>query len=257
MTALISATLSYADIGFFVILAICLLGGIFGGVSRALKGFFKSVAIILVSLLLVGATLAPICNTEGIRKMSDSIASKASGWGAVFTEPIYIADDGSYYIYAEYDGSVQKMPLESASGNGLVQESKAKFAQWLAKRFITEENGGKSLSQAAADMITSIIVAAIAFILYCIALAIICRILRKIFKEMHSSENPTARAIDRTLGAIVAVALGLLFILLVLAIMRSIGKAVPSVDEFFRQSPVCGFFYGHNPIGSIFARIFG
>jgi len=149
------------------------------------------------------------------------------------------------------------MPLESASGNGLVQESKAKFAQWLAKRFITEENSGKSLGQAAADMITSIIIAAAIFILYCIGLALICRILRRIFREMHSSESPAARAIDRTLGAIVAVALGLLFILLVLAIMRSIGKAVPTVDEFFRLSPVCGYFYENNPIGLIFTRIFG
>lgn len=257
MTALITSAVSYADIAFFVILALCLIIGVIGGMARAFKGFFKSIAVILIALLLVGATLTPLCRTDGISKISDSFADKASGWGAVYTEPIYIADDGSYYIYAEYDGSTQKVKLEDAGGHELVDASKAKLAAWLAERFITKENEGTSLSQAAASMFTSIIVAVVAFIIYCIALAILFFIIRRSLKSAHSSENATVRVIDRTAGALLYAALGILFMLLVLAIFHTVGKAAPSLDTYLKQSAVCGYLYEHNPIGVIFARIFG
>ena len=174
MTHSILAAASYADIAFFVILALALVGGIIGGVARALKGFYKSIAVILFSLLLVGATLTPLCNSAMFRPIHNSFTNMSSEWGVVFTKPVHIAEDGSYYIYVEYDGSLQKMPLESANGRGLVDASKGQLALWLAKRFITKENAGQSLSDAAASMFTSIIVSVIAFIVYCILLTLLC-----------------------------------------------------------------------------------
>ncbi len=253
ITNLLSAV-PYADIVFFVILGLGLLGGIFGGLAKALKGFFKSIAIILVSLLLVGATLAPICEIGAVKDMTASFSSKAEGWGAVFSEPIHIADDGSYYIEVEYDGTINKIQLQNA-GDGFVEQSKAKFANWLAGRFI--EKDGQTLADACAKMLTSIIVSVIAFILYCIVLALLCWLLRKIFKNMHDSDSGAVRIIDRTLGAIVATGLALLFILLVLAILHALAKTIPTVHEYLSSSKVCGFFYEHNPISTVFQSIFG
>lgn len=257
MTTFLLSAVSYADIAFFVILALGLVGGILGGVARALKGFYKSIAVVLFSLLLVGAFLTPICNSAMCRPMKDSFVNMSSGWGEVFTEPIYIANDGSYYIYVDYDGERTKMPLESAQGNGLVDASKAKLASWLATRFITKSNEGQSLSEAAANMFTSIIVAVIAFVVFCILLTLLCWVLRKIFKQLHDSKSSVVRILDRVLGAVLAATLALLFMLLVLGILHTLGKIIPTMDDYLKNSVVCGYLYEHNPIGTVFARIFG
>ena len=254
ISGLISAV-SYADIVFFVILGLGLLAGVIGGLARAFKGFFKTIAVILISILIVGCTLAPICKLGFIQSMTNKFESQASGWGAPFSEPIHIAADGSYYIFVEYDGSMNKVKLEDAAGNGLVDSTKGKLAVWLAERFISED--GQTLSEASANMLTSIIVSVILFIIYCIALGIICHILRKIFKSMHKSDNPAIRIVDRVFGAILSACLALVFILLVLAILHAMARVIPTVHEYLLNSPVCGFLYEHNPISNVFGSIFG
>ena len=254
ITNLISAV-SYADVAFFVILGLGLLGGIFGGLARALKGFFKSIAVILISLLLVGATLTPLCNTGSISKMTDSFTEKTASWGVVFTEPVYRADDGSFYIYADYDGTKTKVKLENAGGEGLVDKSKAKLATWLAERFITAD--GQTLGAAGAKMLTSIIVSIVAFIIYCILLGLLCWVLRKLFKKLHDSDSGAVRIVDRVLGAIVATGLAMLFALLVLAILHALSRVIPTAHEYLLNSKVCGYFYEHNPIATVFKSIFG
>lgn len=252
MSNLVSA-ISYADVAFFVLLVLALLGGIFGGLAKSFKGFTKTIAVILFSILLVGATLTPISKIGFVQPMHNSFASMASGWGAAFNEPIHIADDGSFYIFVTYDGTPNKVKLEDAAGHGLVDNAKGKLAVWLADRFITED--GQVLSEQAANMLTSIILFVILFIVYCILLGILCYILRKIFKKMHKSDNTAVRVVDRVLGAILSVALTMVFVLLVLAILHAI--RIPSVHDYLTNSPVCGYLYEHNPIGNVFSRIFG
>jgi len=255
MTTILISAISYADIAFFVILGLGLLGGIIGGLAKALKGFFKSVAVVLISLLLVGVTLAPLCGIGFVKSMTNTFNEKTANWGVVFTEPVYQADDGTYYIFVEYDGDPNKVKLEDAGGSGLVDQSKGKFAEWLAERFITED--GQTIGEACANMLTSIIVSVVAFIVYCILLSLLCWVLRKIFKGLHDSDSTAVRVIDRVLGAVVAAGLALLFMLLVMAILNALSKTLPSVHEYLTNSPVCGFFYQHNPIGTIFKSIFG
>lgn len=253
----LTAAISYADIAFFVILGLGLIGGLIGGLARAFKGFFKSIAIILISLLIVGVTVAPLCKIGFVQKMTSTFENKTSSWGEVFNRPVHIADDGSYYIEVEYDGTQNKVKLEDAGGSGLVDRSKAKFANWLAKRFITEENQGQTLGEAAANMLTTIIVAVIAFIVYCILLGILCWILRKLLKPLHDSDNGAVRIVDRTLGAVVAAGLAFIFLLLALAILHTFANKIPVLEDHLTSSPVCGFFYEHNPISDVFAAIFG
>ena len=249
MSNLVSA-ISYADIVFFVILGLGLLGGVIGGLARAFKGFFKTIAVILISILLVGATIAPISKLSVVQPMTNKFESMSSGWGVAFTAPIHIDDDGSFYILVENGNRVK---LEEASGNGLVDGAKGKLAVWLAERFITED--GQTLSEASANMLTSIILSVILFVIYCILLGILCFVLRKIFKGMHKSDNQAIRIVDRVAGAIISTGLALVFILLVLAILHAIH--IPAVHDYMVNSPVCGFLYEHNPISNVFGRIFG
>ena len=255
MTANLISAVSYSDIAFFVILGLGLLTGVIGGLAKSFKGFLKTIMVILISILLVGITLTPICKLGFIQSMTDKFESQTSNWGAVFSEPVHIADDGSYYIFVEYDGSMNKVRLEDATGSGLVDSTKGKFAVWLANKFIEED--GPTLSGAVANMITSAIVSVVLFILYCILLGIICYILRKIFKSMHKSDNKAIRVTDRVLGAVLSTGLAFIFILLVLAILHTLADKIPTVHEYLLNSPVSGFFYEHNPISIVFGSIFG
>ncbi len=254
ISTMISAV-PYADIVFFVILGLGLLAGLIGGLARAFKGLFKTIAVILISLLIVGATLAPISKLGFVQSMTNGFEAKTSSWGAVFTEPVHIADDGSFYVLVEYDGTMNKVKLEDASGSGLVDSAKGKLAVWLAERFITED--GQTLGKASADMLTSIIVSAALFVIYCILLGIICYILRKIFKGMHNSDSSAIRIVDRVFGAVVSTGLAFVFILLVLAILHALARVIPTVHEYLQSSVICGFFYQNNPISNIFGSIFG
>lgn len=251
---LISAV-PYADIAFFVILGLGLLAGIIGGLARAFKGLFKTIAVILISILIVGATLAPISKLGFIESMTGTFEGKTAGWGVVFSEPVHIADDGSFYVFVEYDGTMNKVKLEDASGSGLVDSAKGKLAVWLAERFITED--GQTLGRASAEMLTSIILSVALFVIYCILLGIICWILRKIFKNMHRSESSAVRIVDRVLGAVVSAGLAFVFILLVLAILHALARVIPTVHEYLQSSVICGFFYQNNPISNVFSSIFG
>ena len=150
---------------------------------------------------------------------------------------------------------MNKVKLEDASGSGLVDSAKGKLAVWLAERFITED--GQTLGKASADMLTSIIVSAALFVIYCILLGIICYILRKIFKGMHNSDSSAIRIVDRVFGAVVSTGLAFVFILLVLAILHALARVIPTVHEYLQSSVICGFFYQNNPIGNIFGSIFG
>ena len=259
MTLHLISAVSYADIVFFVILGLGLLGGVIGGLARAFKGFFKTIAVILISLLIVGATVAPISNTGMVRPMTNKFESLAAGWGEVFNTPVYLGEEGNYYVFSEdVDGTKYKVNLEDAGGNGLVNGTKAKLAVWLAERFINEKNSGETtLAGAAAGMLTTIILFVILFIVYCILLGLIIFVLRKIFKNLHKSDNTAVRVVDRVLGAIVSVCLALIFLLLVLAILHAMARVIPTVHEYLQSSPVCGFLYEHNPLSNIFGRIFG
>lgn len=258
MSNLISAV-SYADIAFFVLLGLGLLGGVIGGLARAFKGFFKTVAIILISLLIVGATVAPISKTAIVRPMTDKFVSLAAGWGEVFDTPVYVNEEGKYYVYnTDADGTEYKVNLEDAAGSGLVNGTKGKLAVWLAERFVDEKNSGKvTLAGEAAAMLTAIILFVILFVVYCILLGLLVFILRKIFKSIHKSDNTAVRVVDRVLGAVVSAGLVLIFMILVLAILHAMARIIPTVHEYLQSSPVCGFLYENNPLSNIFGRIFG
>jgi len=257
ISTLTLSAVSYSDVAIFAVLGVCLILGILGGVSRALKGFFLWVAVVMVSLLLVGATVTPICRTQGCEKMTNSFVEQSEDWGEIFNTPIYIADDGSRYVYKDFDGGPTKVKVEDAADNKLVNKGKAHFASWVAERFITDENQGSTLAESAATMLTTLIMSIVMFIVYCLSLGIICFFIRRIFKSMHRSDSAAAQAIDRILGAVVAVGLALIFIMLVLAILHTFANKIPSMHEYLAGSPVFGKLYEANPMGKVLTTIFG
>lgn len=250
MSTLLSAA-SAIDIIFFAVLAIGFVAGFLGGLARALKGFFAGVFIVLTAILLVGALMTPLCNSAGARSIQSSIEKKTAGWGVVFTSPIYADDDG-YYLIAEVDGAERVVRLKDAGGDGLADKSKAALAQRLAKRFITPDNDGVSLAGIAARAITSVIVAVLAFIGFCLGLWLIFFILRRIFRRIHRSDSGALGALDRLLGAAIGMFMALVFLLVVLAILRACG-----VRGSIGTAPIIGYLFDHNPVRNIFSRVFG
>ncbi len=246
---ILSAQTIYADIAFFVIIALFALLGLIRGIAKSFKGFFLFITIILCSLLLLGVTFEPVRQTPPFEKLETTLIDESSSWGDAFNMPVTIGEDGGYYVHVIVEGSDEYLQLKAIDGlNG-------KLADWLAKNFITEN--GQTLGGVAADVITSLVAAAALFLGYCMAFGIIAYMIRRMTRKMHSSESSAVKALDRVFGAIVAAALALVFILVVLAILAALSDKIPSVHEYLINSPVCGFFYTNNPVAKVFAKIFG
>lgn len=249
MGTILSATFSYADIALLALLVLGLVLGIIRGVAKSFKGFFLGIAIVLVALLLVGFTLPKVRAISVFDSLDAKIVDASSGWGDAFNSPLYKEEDGTFYIEVQQDGSMQHVPLKSVDG------FKGMIANFLAEKFVQEE--GHSLGEVAADWITNIVAATASFIVFCIALGLICWLIRLLFKRMHDSESSAVKWIDRILGALVSGALTLLFVLVVFAIFHIFDDKMTIVTDYLKNSAVCGYLYENNPISTVFSRIFG
>lgn len=259
MTYILAADVPYADIAFFVILALGLILGIIRGFSKSFKGFFLALAIMLASLLIITPTFEPVRNLEVFEKMDNSISTSIESKNQLFATPIYVTKEEngslSYWVDTTVDGETRRVNLEEAANGDLTSSLKSKLALWLAKSFITED--GQTIGGVAGRFVSDLIVAIVMFVVYCLALWLICFILRKIFAGMRNSESSALKAIDRIFGAIVSTAFAFVFILLVLAILSSLRNKIPQVDEYLSNSTVCGYLYLKNPVAILFHKIFG
>ena len=257
---LLSADIPYADIAFFVVVALGLILGVIRGFSKSFKGVFLTIAIMLSALLLITPTFDSVRNLDMFKNMETSITEKIESGDKIFSQKIFIGTDSEtgekkYYVEVSSEEGTSKVELENSMGDGLTSSLKGKFALWLAKTFITDD--GQTVGGVAGTFVSDIIVAVIMFVVYCVALGLICWLLRKIFAKMHTSESGALKAIDRTFGAIVSTAFALVFILVVLAILNALKDKLPTVDEALSSSTVCGYFYQNNPVAKLFTEIFG
>lgn len=251
----LSADIPYADIAFFVILALGLLLGILRGFSKSFKGFFLTIGIMLAALLILSPTFAKVREISVFDKMETSITQGIEKKSELLSQPIYVVTDEegkrTFYVDATKETTLEQVIADSDMSGAL----KGKITLWLAQKFIYED--GQSIGAVAGTFVSDIIVAIIAYIVYCLALGLICWLLRKIFAKMRNSNSTLLKAIDRTCGAIVSTAFAAVFILLVLAILYALREKLGSVDTALRESKVCGYFYLNNPVAKLLTEIFG
>ena len=257
---LLCADIPYADIAFFVIIALGLILGIIRGFAKSFKGFFLTIAIMLAAMLLIAPTFDKVRNLDVFVNMDNSISAKFESGNVIFSTPINVRVDAetgekSYWVSVTTDEGTSEQPLESSMGNDLTSSLKGKFAVWLAKTFITDD--GQTIGGVAGTFVSDIIVAVVMFVVYCLALWLVCWLLRKIFSKMHTSDSKALVAVDRTFGAVISVAFAFVFILLALAILNALKDKIPAVDEALSSSTVCGYFYANNPVAKLFTKIFG
>ena len=263
-TALIGAV-QIADIIVFVVLGLGLVIGLIGGLAKAFKGLFASLAIILISLLIVGVTVVPISSTSIGQSLSGTFESKAEGWGAAFSSPVYIMMSGDgqpvkdgYCV--DIDG--ERVQLENAAGDGALAKIKGKMAVALAKKYVTADNQGVKLAGYAADSLTRIIFDVALFIIYCIALGVLFFLFRKMFarlfdkRDEYGEKSVGLKVLDKTLGAVVAVGFALLALLLVFAIIKLAAPAGSKVAQFFENANIAGALYSKNPMSKVFTKLF-
>ncbi len=264
-----------ADIIVLVVLGLGLVAGLIGGLSRAFKGIFATISIILVGLLLAGATVTPIVGSSLGQSLSGTLRNSTEGWGEAFTSPVYInrtaegepikdGDNYTYYIMvADENGETKAVALESAADGNLVSKAKGKIALRLARRFIRPASGedegteGEALAGIAADALTTLIFDIVLFVVYCIVLGVIFFLLRKLFKRMHDADSVGVKALDRVLGAVVATGLALLTVFLVFAIIKAAVPDGSKVAKFFEESTIAGALYKNNIMSGLLTKIFG
>lgn len=258
---ILSADGTYADIAFFVILALGLVLGILRGFSKSFKGIILTLGILLISLLILSPVFEQVRNIDAFKNMEQSVTQSFESKSELLAKPIFLdADENGNTVYLveqiNEDGTTQLVDLNDCIANGGLQGAmKAKTTLWFAQKFITES--GTSVGSVAGIFVTDIIVAVITYAVICVVLGLICWLLRKVFKSMRESDSKTLKAIDRVFGAVVSTAFALIFIFLVLAILYTLRDKTGNVDAALRASKVCGYFYVNNPVSTLFAEIFG
>lgn len=240
----LSATTWYADVALIAILVLFTLLGVIRGFGKSMKGFFMTITIVLVSLLLMGLLHGTVMESSLGQSLSTSIGSASAGWGVEFNEIIYADESGVRYILV--DGARQN--LQDLGIKGVI-------ANWLAELLVSEY-GVYSLAGVCVHNITSLIISAGLFIISCIVLSILCSIIKGMTKGMHNSDSKVVRGVDRILGGVVGLVLSAVFVMVVLAILRATADKIPVVIDYINQSTVCKFFYDLNPIGQVLADIF-
>lgn len=240
---LLSASFGYLDIAILVIVALFLILGLIRGIAKSFKGFFLTVAVMLLSLFLLGLSFGSARDFSLSVKLEESLTSASAGWGDSFNDPVYQTEDG---LMALHSGELVKL-------NGY-DGVKGKIANWLAGKFISED--GQSVAEVCVDNLTSFIVSLILFLLYCIALGIVCAIIRKVTERMHFSQSAGIVALDRIAGGVIAAGLSVIFILFVLGILAAVQDKIPSAIDYIENSVIGGFLYSHNPVAKVLVDIF-
>ncbi len=239
----LSATTWYADLALVLLIVGFTAVGAVRGFSKSLKGFFMTVTVVLLSLLLMGLLHEPILNSSLGTSLMDSLAFKSLGWGNEFNEIIHLEGDVKFILV---DGARQN--LKDLGIKGLLADS-------IASLLITEY-GVQSLAGLCCRNLTSLIISVCTFAVSCIALSLIFAILRGVTQSMEDSKVKGIRVTNRVLGGVVGLVLGAVAILTVFAVFQATADKIPQVIEYINDSVICKFFYDLNPIGKALAAIF-
>lgn len=239
----LSATTWYADLALVILLVGFTAVGAVRGLGKSMKGFFMTIAVILLSLLIMGLLHDPILNSSLGQSLYDAIAEKSSGWGPEFNEVIHLDGDVKFILV---DGVRQN--LADMSWQGLIADGVADI--------LISEYGVQSLAGLCVHNVTSLIISVCIFAISCILLSLICSILKGATQNMDESKTKGVRIANRVLGGVVGLVLGAITILTVFAVFRATADKIPQVIEYINDSVICKFFYDLNPIGQALASIF-
>lgn len=245
-SGLVSASYWYVDVAIAVFLALFLIGGIIKGFAKSTKGFFAFVVIVCASALLMGVTQESAMESSIGTGIEDKISSAADDWGVAFNSPVQRDADGNIYVLVN-DSPV----LLDAQEFGF----KGTMAKFYAERFDVAD--GDTVAGSAVRSVTGICVSVIMFLIYVAAFLIVFLILRLVLKPVSNSDSTAVRAVDKTLGALLRVFIGLVVLWAIIAVVAAIGGKAGVVDEYIRGSVIGGFFYEHNPLTAVFDMIFG
>lgn len=244
-SGLLSAAGWYADVALAALLLLFLLAGLIKGFAKSTKGFFVFVFIVCVSLLLTGLTQDAVAGSGLGTAISDGLASASKDWGPAFNAPVTVGD-GVFYVM------VNGAPVALNGGDFGI---KGTFANFIAGKFGVET--GETVAQAAVGSITNICVAAIMFLVFVIGITLLFFFIRRIAKPLSTTLVPPLKALDKVLGMLFSALVGLVFVWIVFAIIAAVGDFADPAKQYLSESAFAGLLYNHNPITTLFTRIFG
>lgn len=243
---LVSAASWYADVAVAAFLLLFVLAGALRGFGKSTKGFFVFVFVVCISLLLTGMTQTAAVEGSLGKSISEGIGSASEGWGVAFNSPVY-TDDGENYSILVND---ELVPL-GGSDFGV----KGSLAAFIAKSFHVED--GQSVAGAAVASVTNICVAAILLLIFVVGITLVFFIVRRLVTPLATSASSAVKVVDRVLGALFSLLVGLVFCWIVFAIIDALGDKAIAADEYLRNASLARVLYENNPVASVFCKIFG
>lgn len=254
-SSVLSATTWYADVALIVLIVLFTIIGAIRGFGKSLKGIFMAIVVILASALLVGVIHGPVMESSVAASLEDKLLVASDGWGDAFTKDVYYVDN-NYCV--RFDDGTYKRIDEVDGVKGMIAE---KVASKLIDKDVEALNpdvdtARTSIAKTCVYNLSSLIMAVCLFFILCIGLSVILSLIKMATKGAHKSESGAVRAIDKTLGAIVGLASGAVFVFLILAILTTVADKATIIVSYIEDSTICKFFYDLNPIGKVFAKIF-
>lgn len=238
-----------SDGAILLVLLIAFIRGIKKGLSGSLKGFVFNLMIFLLALYLAGICTNPLLDTPTGESLFNAIYKVADGWGDLFNKPVYF-QDGEAMIY-NAEGAL--VSIKSAASNPVL----GLIAGFLATKLLPSE-GGVSLKEALVPNLVAIIFALILILLFFIILKILFKIVAHLW-EKPVETNPKLKGLDRFLGMLFSVFLGIVFIQFVyglLGIFENLGFMV-SAMSYIKDSAFAKLVYYGNPLRTLLINMFG
>ena len=245
-SGLVSASYWYVDVAIAVFLALFLIGGIIKGFAKSTKGFFAFVVVVCASALLMGVTQESAMESSIGTGIEDKISSAAGDWGVAFNSPVQRDADGNIYVLVN-DSPV----LLDAQEFGF----KGTMAKFYAERFDVAD--GDTVAGSAVRSLTGVCVSAVMFLIFVAAFLVLFLVLRILPSPVSNSDPTAVKAVDKTIGAILRLFIGLVIVWAIIPIVAAIGEKAGVVDEYIHGSAIGGFFYENNPLTTVFKMIFG
>lgn len=146
----------------------------------------------LAALLILSPTFAKVREISVFQKMETSITQGIEKKSELLSQPIYVVTDEegnrTFFVDVTQDGVTERVNLETVIANSDMSGAlKGKIMLWLAQKFIYKD--GQSIGAVAGVFISDIVVAIVAYIAYCLALGLICWLLRKILQNARLGQQ--------------------------------------------------------------------
>jgi hypothetical protein len=249
-TYTISAALNYADYGLLGLAGLLFLTYLFKGFSKSLYGFFFSIMLLLVAVLITGYAADPLIRSQYGQQFYSSVQAWSNSWGLAFNGEI-VFNNGVPYVIGNGGAPVELYTL--LGGNPAVKLAVEKLVP-----LIIPAEGGLSLADVLVPNLVYIATHLALFIVSFLALKIVFRFIEFLWDKL-TLNGKRYKFLDKLVGAIISLVYTGAFACFVLAALTLLSAKFAQLSgalDLVNSSALLSWLNAFNPVTQTLARFF-